>query len=159
MSEIDRLIKNLKLKKSQDYNFLRTEGLALIEKLGSKLWTDYNIHDPGITILELLCYAITDLGYRTDFEIKDLLTKIINGADPDTGDFYTAAEILPAAPASFDDLRKMLIDITGVRNAWISKNTEIAYCLDNESAKLKDICTKSSDEKLAPLNGIYDVLV
>lgn len=159
MSEIDHLIKNLKLKKSQDYNFLRTEGLTYIERLGSKLWTDYNIHDPGITLLELLCYAITDLGYRTDFEIKDLLTKIIDGTDPDTGDFYTAAEILPAAPASFDDLRKMLIDITGVRNAWVSKNKEIQYCLDKNAAKLKDKCTKQNDEKLAPLNGLFDILI
>lgn len=31
-------------------------------------WTDAEIHDPGITVLELLCYAITDLGrrYRLD---------------------------------------------------------------------------------------------
>jgi|GEM_PF-1544170 len=159
MSEIDQLIKNLKLKNSQDYNFLRSEGLAYIEKLGSKLWTDYNIHDPGITILELLCYAITDLGYRTDFDIKDLLTKIVNGTDPDTGDFYTAAEILPSAPASFDDLRKMLIDISGIRNAWISKNTEIAYYLDKNNGKLKNTCTKADDEQLAPLNGLYDVLI
>jgi hypothetical protein len=35
-----------------------------IVSLSSELWTDYEIHDPGITIMELLCYAITDLEYR-----------------------------------------------------------------------------------------------
>jgi len=159
MSEIEYLIKNLSLKESQDYNFLRTEGLGHIEKLASKLWTDYNIHDPGVTILELLCYAITDLGYRTDFEIKDLLTRIKDGADPESGDFFTAAEILPSSPVTFDDLRKMLIDISGVRNAWITKNQEINYCLDIAAAKLKEECTKNSDELLQPLNGLYDVLI
>lgn len=159
MPEIDHLIKNLKLKHSQDYQFLRSEGIAHIEKLASDLWTDYNIHDPGITLLELLCYAITDLGYRTDFEIKDLLTRLKNGTEPDTGDFYTAAEMLPTAPVSFDDLRKLLIDITGVRNAWVSKNKDIKYCLDKTVATLKDACTKSTDELLNPLNGLFDVLV
>ena len=27
-------------------------------------WTDNNVHDPGTTVLEVLCYAITDLQYR-----------------------------------------------------------------------------------------------
>ena len=159
MSEVEYLIKNLPLKESQDYKFLRTEGLAHIEKLAGKLWTDYNIHDPGITILELLCYAITDLGYRTGFEIKDLLTRLTKGAELETGDFYTAAEILPSSPVTFDDLRKILIDIPGVRNAWVTKNREIQYCLDKPATKLKDKCTKKGDELPDPLNGLYDVLI
>lgn len=159
MPEIDHLIKNLALKPGQDWALLRSEGITHIEKLASRLWTDYNVHDPGITILEMLCYAITDLGYRTDFEIKDLLTRLVNGSDPDTGDFYTAAEILPSSAVSFDDLRKLLIDITGVRNAWVSKNTETSYCLDKAEQLLKDSCTKNTDEQLAPLNGLYDVLI
>ena len=35
----------------EDYTFLRNEGLKKIRLLSSKLWTDHNIHDPGITIL------------------------------------------------------------------------------------------------------------
>jgi hypothetical protein len=27
-------------------------------------WTDFNTHDPGVTVLEVLAYAITDLQYR-----------------------------------------------------------------------------------------------
>lgn len=42
--------------------------------MGSSLWTDYNIHDPGITILEALCYALTDIAYRAGWDINDLLT-------------------------------------------------------------------------------------
>jgi hypothetical protein len=52
---------------------MRQKGLEYIQLLGSKFWTDYNIHDPGISILEALCYALTDLGYRTSLDIKDLL--------------------------------------------------------------------------------------
>ncbi|WP_448634279.1 hypothetical protein [Pedobacter panaciterrae] len=56
-----------------DYEELRKTGIGSIEKTGSDIWTDYNVHDPGITILELLCYAITDLSYRTNNTIPDLL--------------------------------------------------------------------------------------
>ncbi|WBX99111.1 hypothetical protein [Chryseobacterium gambrini] len=114
------------LKPSQDYNFLRKEGLKYIEKLGNTFWTDYNAHDPGITILEALSYVITELGYRTDFETKDLLTnkngKILNGS------FFPAREIMTNAALTELDYRKILIDIEGVTNAW---------CLATQKASAK----------------------
>ncbi|MEM8909862.1 MAG: hypothetical protein AAGD05_18585, partial [Bacteroidota bacterium] len=36
-------------------------GLAQIVQTGSEAWTDYNAHDPGMTILETLIYSLTDL--------------------------------------------------------------------------------------------------
>ncbi len=56
-----------------DFALLREEGIRRIQKLAGDTWTDHNLHDPGVTILEQLCYAITDLSYRLDFEMKDLL--------------------------------------------------------------------------------------
>jgi len=65
--------KDNKLPNSQNYRFLRKEGIALIQNLSGDSWTDYNTHDPGITLLEAICYALTDLGYRTSFDIQDIL--------------------------------------------------------------------------------------
>ena len=59
--------------KSQKYDELLEEGISLIQKFSGEKWTDYNYHDPGITILEQLCYAITDIGYKTNFDIQDIL--------------------------------------------------------------------------------------
>ena len=56
-----------------NYDFLREEGISLVQKYSGSKWTDYNYHDPGVTILEQLCYALTDLGYRANFRIEDLL--------------------------------------------------------------------------------------
>ena len=53
---------------SMDYAFLRQEGIRHLERMAGQLWTDFNVHDPGITILEQVCYAITDLGYRIAYE-------------------------------------------------------------------------------------------
>jgi len=145
---------------SQDYAFLRTEGLAHIEKLAHRLWTDYNVHDPGITILEHLCYAITDLGHRTGYDIKDLLTETIKGLPKNTSNFHQAREILTSSPISFDDLRKILIDIHGVRNAWIEKHTSVAYWLNTKEEKLvNDPGPPKFVAKNPSLNGLYDVFI
>lgn len=135
MRTSDTIDKSLVLKPSEDYNFLRREGIKHIEKMGGDLWTDFNTHDPGITLLESLCYAITDLAYRTGFDMKDLLAKPGAGKDAWENIFYTAREILPGNPVTINDYRKLLMDIKGVRNAWItiSKDVEVPVFL-NQSA-------------------------
>ena len=55
------------------YEQLRQLGIQHVQDLAGRLWTDYNSHDPGITMLEILSYAITELGYRVNYDIKDLL--------------------------------------------------------------------------------------
>ena len=117
MKSVYHINKNRVLPKAQDYEFLRTQGLKYIENLSHKLWTDYNAHDPGITILEVLCYAITELGYRTSFKIEDLLTR--ENGDIQNNTFFPAKEIMTNAPLTELDYRKLLIDVEGINNAWI----------------------------------------
>ena len=92
------LIKANPLLPAEDYVALRKQGFKKIENLGSDIWTNYNNSDPGITILEAVCYAITDLAYRTDFEIKDLLAPEKLSADTWKQIFYTAKQILHNTP-------------------------------------------------------------
>jgi hypothetical protein len=108
---------------SQDFYQLRREGIGLIQKAGSDQWTDYNVHDPGITILEALCFAITDIGYRLGWPIEDILAPAAPPADPaqpyPNQAFFTAREILTVNPATTRDIRRALIDLASVRDAWI----------------------------------------
>ncbi|NEO88095.1 MAG: hypothetical protein F6J87_28145 [Spirulina sp. SIO3F2] len=100
-----------------DYARLRSEGIKTIAKLAGSRWTDYNSADPGITILEALCYAITDLSYRLSFEIEDLLAAPPGESRPPL--FLTAQQVLTINPLTINDYRKVLIDIEGVKNAWL----------------------------------------
>ena len=61
--------------KSMQYDYLRSVGLKHIQDLSGKIWTNYNLSDPGVSILEVLGYAITDLGYRTSYPIPDILAQ------------------------------------------------------------------------------------
>ena len=106
---------------SMDFALLRSEGLKHIERLAGELWTDYNPHDPGITILEQLSYAITDLGYRCEHSIPDLLAE--DGEDA-YKNLFGPKDLLPSPPVTLLDMRKLLIDIDGVRNAWVESLDE-----------------------------------
>ena len=140
MSDAVTLIKSNPLTPPQDFAGLRKKGIDLIQELGHDIWTEYNPSDPGITILEAVCYGITDLGYRSSFDIKDLIAP--EQLDKDTWKqiFYTARKILHNSPLTLTDYRKLLIDIDGVRNAWIqpSKNYEVPVWVDYNYSRLDD---------------------
>lgn len=129
--------KNTESQDDRDFEFLRREGQKHIEALSRKLWTDYNTHDPGITILEVLCYAITDLGHRINQPIQDLLTPPKETDKTLSDDFPTAKQILTTSPVSESDYRKLVIDLEGVNNAFIRKHTNqvvYSHCLQRDEA-------------------------
>lgn len=118
--------------KSMDFDFLRKEAIRFAQDLSGSIWTDYNEHDPGVTLLEYLAYAITDLGYRTHFDLKDLLYSredqkkippeylLKDGSEAPVNAFFGPAAIFPNAPLTVADYRKLIIDRCKdqVKNAW-----------------------------------------
>jgi hypothetical protein len=159
--------KHPSLPESSDYQLLRQKGLDYIRQLGSRLWTDYNIHDPGITTLEALCYAITDLGYRTSLDIKDLLAlQTPETADTD-GQFpadkrqalFTARNIMTVNPWTCDDFRKLLINIDGIKNGWMKCKECPCEDFDLFANCAKSILQYQTTEHKIIIKGLYDVLV
>lgn len=155
--------KNIETGDQTDFHFLRKTGIEYIEKLGGKLWTDYNSHDPGITTLEVLSYAITDLGMRMNLNMEDILTS--DDADKDIhAQFLKATEILPSRPLTELDYRKLFIDISSgsghkrpIRNCWLVPHTETLY-VDCKTGQLdfKPIGDKPQNFNV---KGLYDVYV
>ena len=142
---------------AEDFDFLREEGLKYIEAFGSDLWTDYNSHDPGITILEMLCYAITDLGHRTAYPIQDILASEEGNLDNMHKQFFSAAKILPSAPVTENDYRKLFIDLPNVKNAWLSK-ANISFTVDcKESQIVRSLSNPNHKSEQFYLNGLYDI--
>lgn len=106
---------------SMDYRALKREGIELAQILSGDRWTDYNEHDPGVTLLEELCYALTELGYKTHFPVEDLLFAQEHPLRQEPGEFLLAAhQALSAAPLTSDDYRRLIIDaVPEVKNAWL----------------------------------------
>lgn len=140
-----------------DFDKLRTEGIDYLGKLAGQIWTDHNVHDPGITILEMLCYALLDLGYRTQLPLEDILTRHPEETAPDNN-FFTPAQILACNPLTVTDFRKLLIDIKEVRNAWLEPATDIIDCCREQEITddyVEFIGDDASCESF--LNGLYHV--
>ncbi len=153
MPDTISLIKANPLLPAEDYTALRKKGIDQIAATGSDLWTDYNFSDPGITILEAVTYAITDLAYRTGFDVKDLLAPENLTEDTWKQVFYTARQILHNSPLTIDDYRKLIIDVKGVRNAWVApgKDYEVPVWIDYNAyayRKDHDCSCATSTEKL-----------
>src|SRR4051794_32687663 len=90
-----------------DFAALRLKAITFLQSHNRELWTDYNYHDPGVTILEQFCFALTDLAYRTGFDMADMLQKQ-NG---DAGNpFPGSLELLNSFPVTKNDIRKIILD-------------------------------------------------
>jgi len=155
--------KNIETGDQTDFHFLRKTGIEYIEQLGGKLWTDYNSHDPGITTLEVLSYAITDLGMRMNLNMEDILTSDDVKTDIHT-QFLKAAEILPSRPLNELDYRKLFIDINmagsltrPIRNCWLVPKNEKLYV----DCKTGDLDFKPIGDKTESftVKGLYDLYV
>jgi hypothetical protein len=107
-----------------NFEMLRDQGLLHLKELAGQVWTNYNQSDPGVTILEQLCYALTELGYCAQFPIEDVLT-LENGKIPYRDQFFEPQSILTCNPVTLDDYRRLVYDqISEVRAIYFDTETD-----------------------------------
>ncbi len=137
-----------------DWDYLRKEGLKHLQEMTGHLWTDFNVHDPGVTLFEALCYGIEELDARISGNIESILT---DESGQLKSRFFSPGDILTINPVTINDYRKLLIDIPGVKNAWLEAvsdtDPDIYYDKDN-NALLYDYAPKAAK---IHLNGLYRV--
>lgn len=131
-------------------------GLAAATRLSHRQWSDHNAHDPGITQLEVLAYALTELAYRVRFPIEDLLA--VPPGSTAASHFAGAASSLTGAPVTLADYRKLLIDLPGVRNAWLLPAPLTLYA-DPATGVLRRKAGAVAGEQAVAVRGRYRVLL
>jgi len=70
---------------SLTYAALKSEVMGRIPTYAPE-WTDYNTHDPGMTMRELFAYTIDDIGYRFESDLGHLLWDSFNPDDEESVD-------------------------------------------------------------------------
>jgi hypothetical protein len=103
-----------------EYVLLRTEAIHRVQTMSGDIWTDYNFSDPGVTIIEQLCYALTELPYRASFDVADLLCAP-GKTQPQLRrqGLFPATSILPCNPVTANDFRRVILDrVADVANVW-----------------------------------------
>ncbi|MDX2361905.1 MAG: hypothetical protein QNK23_13935 [Crocinitomicaceae bacterium] len=152
-----KIPKDISSKDDLDFQYLKKIGIEYIESMGGGLWSDLNDHDPGVTFLEMLSYAISDLGARLEMPIEDILA---SKTDPQwTKQFYRAEEILPMCPVTELDYRKLFLDIPGIRNCWIQPYDQSIYVNCTDKTRSYDLAILTANYKEVKLQGLNCVIV
>ncbi|PSJ18960.1 hypothetical protein [Nitrosomonas supralitoralis] len=126
-----------------DFETLRQEAISKIQGLCGDVWTDYNLHDPGVTILDQLCYGLTDLSHRSEFEVPDYLTNEKGSIDYQRHALFSPEEVFPSSAVTEIDYQKILYDeIPEIDYVWLEscsaeENTAI-NCLYTVFVKIDD---------------------
>ncbi len=156
------IAKNVNYGNDLDFEYLRNLGQKYIEDLSRKLFTDYNIHDPGITMMELVSYAITDIGLRMNQPIENLVASETNNFAKMHEQFKSAKNILTCKPVTAIDYRKLFIDIDGVKNCWLAKYKLPLYVECNEEnpkIEFKAFTNSAYNTTSFDVKGLYSILV
>lgn len=99
---------------------LLAQGLQRLQEASGRLWTDHNLHDPGITVLEQLCFALTELAYRADQPVQDHLAGPDGRIDLAALALHPPEQALPCRATTGEDYRRLLLDrVPGLDDAHL----------------------------------------
>lgn len=99
---------------------LLAQGLQQVQQISGEVWTDHNLHDPGITVLEQLCYALTELAYRADLPVPDHLAGPDGSIDLVALALHPPEQALPCRATTVADYRRLFLDrVEGLDDAHL----------------------------------------
>lgn len=146
----------------QSYTFLKQQGIKELKQLAGNVWSNYNDSDPGVTILDQVVYALTELGYVNSFDIADVLTQP-DGSIRYQEQFFTAETILTTGPVTLDDYRRLVFDrFDSVDNLYITP--EFKWMKDNSpepGINSPELNTNSPEHDMGEKvpTGLYQVCI
>ena len=88
---------------------LQKRTLDELQHLSGNVWTDYNPHDPGVTIADIANYALTELAYKLGFDLEDYLTDNDGRYPVEKYGLFTDNEVYPVSAVTEDDYRKLIL--------------------------------------------------
>lgn len=99
------------LKKEESiFDSLQKNALETIQELSGQLWTDHAPHDPGITTLDILNYALSELDYQMSFPLEQYLTGSDNRFNPEDYGLFSPERVSGMAPVTPKDYRDHFLD-------------------------------------------------
>lgn len=91
------------------YTVLQRKTLEELQRISGEVWTDYNPHDPGITIADTVNYALTEIDYKLNFNFEDYLTSPNGTWQTGKYGLFPASEVYPTTPVKADDYRRLVL--------------------------------------------------
>ncbi|MCB1313651.1 MAG: hypothetical protein KDK29_18010 [Sedimentitalea sp.] len=104
-----------------EFALLRQRAIGHAQAASGKIWTDFNLHDPGVTLLEQTCFSLTEISYQTSHAIRDLLTGAGGRLDVEGLALFDPARVLPGEPVTDLDLAAQIAAAPQVGRVLVSR--------------------------------------
>ncbi|MEG1564366.1 MAG: hypothetical protein RR365_11685 [Bacteroides sp.] len=117
----------IKQQAKEDELFLRLQAQTLeeVQRMSGNVWTDFNIHDPGVTLADVANYALTELDYKFGFPLANYLTTEKETFRPERFGLLPPDEVYTTAPVTTDDYRRLLLaNIPEIENVTVECGDE-----------------------------------
>lgn len=102
------------------YTRLQEKSLEELQAWSGQIWTDYNAHDPGVTLMDVLNNALTEWQYKLQFPLTDYLSGGHEAPTYEAMGLFPPEQVFPTSPVTADDYRRLILNqLPEVENAWI----------------------------------------
>ncbi len=101
------------------FDELRAKAINAAQAASGKIWTDYNLHDPGVTLLEQTTFALTEIAFQADHAPRDLLTGADGTFDTDKLALFDADQVLPGRPVTTADMASCLSELSDLERVFV----------------------------------------
>lgn len=107
------------------YTKLGRQTLDEVQRLSGTVWTDYNAHDPGVTLADTANYALTELDYKLGFPLADYLAEQGGTLDFARFGLFPPVDVYTTSPVTEDDWRRMLlVEVPGLAGVSVHCDPE-----------------------------------
>ncbi len=107
-----------------EFEDLRRASVSYAQEASGEIWTDYNVHDPGVTLLEQTCFALSQIAYQVSLPTRDLLTTGRGHFNAQDLALFKPRKVLSTYPVTRHDLSAWLCDCPGIESVSIAAPTE-----------------------------------
>jgi len=102
------------------YAALQDAALKHVQRYSGELWTDFNEHDPGVTVMDAVNYTLLETDYRLQFDIQDYLAPAKEDWLPPANALFSPLSMYPVNPVTEVDYRKLFVSsVDDLKNVWV----------------------------------------
>ncbi|WP_165041465.1 hypothetical protein [Dysgonomonas sp. ZJ709] len=119
-------------KNTNYYKVLQSRTLDLLQHLSGNVWTDFNVHDPGVTIADIFNYGLYELHYIFQFPFETYLSiEERKELAYHRKGFFSSGYIFSHSIVTISDYERLITDsITEVEACRISLNDDMLYHIE-----------------------------
>lgn len=103
------------------YTKLQAQTAAEVQRLAGQVWTDYNAHDPGVTVGDIANHALAELDYKLGFPLADYCVEEGGTFSPGRLGLFPPEEAYTTQPVTVEDYRRLfLAHVPGIEDVQMA---------------------------------------